>query len=95
MAQADGDGKLQTVGVMVHGGGLVSFKALPQFQALEEGLQRDLLTSAGSLGAGEVFDYYVERANGITIEMSEPFELITPDVSYALDHLVSERLKKP
>ena len=80
-------GALRTVGVLGAGGGAVDFLALPAFPSAQETVRLDLLQAA-ALGGDAIFERYVEGANGITRELSDPFEVTAPTLSAALAHAV-------
>jgi hypothetical protein len=96
MALGDGEGHYSTVGVLGAGDGHIDFKALPEFPEIEVTFQRELVVAvAGGMKPVDIFDYYVERANGITREFSVPFDMDGPDLEFALDRVIGRRAARP
>jgi hypothetical protein len=74
--------ELHTIGAWIASKDELSLKLLPPYVAQEKALNAEMAAALGMSGRAplEMLDDLVDRANGITIELSSPFELDAPDI---------------
>ena len=84
MALPNESGRLRDVGVLVAGGDEIGFAAFEAFPNLQQTFQNQLTSVSGKLTPDEILDYYIERANGQTVEFSAAFEVEAPNLDAAL-----------
>jgi len=85
------EGALGTVGVLVAGKQRIVFRALPQHKALEAEVARKLAEYADrGFTAEDIFDYLVERANGVTRSLSIPARIEAKSIEDAAEQLLTK-----
>ena len=82
---------LVTAGVLVAGKQKIIFRALPQRKALEAEIARKLAEYADrGFTAGEIFEYLIERSNGVTRSLSEPVRVEARSMEDAAEKLLAK-----
>ena len=85
------EGMLATVGVLVAGKQKIIFRALPKHKALEVEVTRKLAEYADKgFTPEEIFEYLVERANGVTRSLSEPTQIEARSFDDAAEQLLAK-----
>jgi hypothetical protein len=77
--------ELHTIGAWIASKDELSLKLLPPYVAQEKALNAEMAAALGMSGRAplEMLDDLVDRANGITLSLSIPFELDAPDLPTA------------
>ena len=84
------EGTLATVGVLVTGKQKIIFRALPKHKALEAEVTVKLAEYADKgFTSEEIFEYLMERANGVTRSLSEPVRVEARSFEDAAEQLLT------
>lgn len=85
------EGILVTVGVLIKSKTKIIFRALPQHQAFEAEITINLAEYADrGFTPEEVFEYLIERANGVTRSLSEPIRVDARTLEDAAEQLLAK-----